>query len=80
MELSFKNIPPCILHNQPITHLCASPNCKIPNPMVCANTKCFNSHIHPLHQMISLDNLNQLLHERTASMNLLIKKSREYYG
>ena len=34
---AFSDLPKCIIHKQPITHLCASPNCKIPNPMICDN-------------------------------------------
>lgn len=79
MEVDLKNIPQCLLHKREILHICSCSACKIPNPMICGDSECMKVHAHPLQQIIPVAKLGELLDRNTASMTMLVKKTKDYY-
>jgi hypothetical protein len=47
--------------------------------MICGDSECLKVHGHPMHQIISVSKLQELLEKNTASMKLLIDKTQTYY-
>lgn len=59
--------------------MCSCSTCAIPNPFICSHPDCMKAHGHPMHQIVSLSKLQDLLSKNTSSLEMLVSQTKAYY-